>query len=967
MANFVETDSPLPTPKLGRKFSGSYASDSEKHADTRSTPTFVRKCCVRRKANAHAEGGVPAGGHSGARVKRAAKRLSEPDVVGTSYRAVSGSPRHSPRSSRHDAAAASKTKIPMPTRHIPSQGPGSLSTDGTNSSAGAGHSGGTSSSAQHHGAPAKATHNVAQEISSWRNASPLSSRKLPKPKDEIPKTNSEYKASNTGHRRQSSGRPGQDLLTGKQYTKRTGESSEDSEDDGRENVVGISYRKYDISDNCWRFVESRSGAVEAPRGKAKCDISRQDHLGVETESGVERQASDGRAGRTQQEVETQHFNVQLIRDIWKQRDMQPPSGRSLARGIIVGRQNSGAEEMRTSGTLPASPPGISPTCPSRALPTCPSGRPPASPSGTLPAVPFETKPQRLGDETKTLSTFTVDTSLRGSPVLKRQGHRSSERKIPGTPERSVGILRRGSLPARFSGRWAAFQDMNTCTMMSHPEGVSEALNSVEYENEKHTTCRERHWSHDKALLKLRTHDWKTNSEGNHGHSRLAGTSGMKELHLTLAGSQDLNRSREAHHSGLPSRLNLDRNDWKRKSGRFSFDNLVNICSQTVAKSIRQCIAESPDGVPFNVKDLGLERGAAIFGGIVKDFVASLPSDVSKSEEEEAATPGSGGADVEETTGDFRSLGEATDIFQVIREAAQKICERSESIQSAGTVSQNVTSGSPIPESMDESEAAGDLSAKAEDEGCGIPWPRFTSMEEPKMLSRRSSVDASESSRVRLSKTGKIEVIDASVVDDDSGPVDEEGQDDGLSDGGSVCSASQRDDISSAPSSRRSSFTERFNLWRLSWNLKNDSQPPSRSESLKARLQQRRASGSDFTLSYDSKRNTFSGACNDLCSSGQSNKRSSTVETPRLRRRNCPEQQQPPAFTRRGSASSLTLFRSPSETASLARRHSIDERCRTLTKMEKSSVEKASDAFSYFFDYPVLQQGEFFFFFLIITV
>ncbi|XP_068220598.1 leucine-rich repeat serine/threonine-protein kinase 1 isoform X12 [Palaemon carinicauda] len=408
-------------------------------------------------------------------------------------------------------------------------------------------------------------------------------------------------------------------------------------------------------------------------------------------------------------------------------------------------------------------------------------------------------------------------------------------------------------------------------------------------------------------------------------------------------------------SKLNLKLNLNRNDWKRKSGRFSFDKLVHACSETVANSIKQCIAESPDDIPPNVKDIGLERGAAIIGNMIKEFIATLPSDddkkitdVNDSEKtEDLQTPPSPFAQT--PVG-----GEKTILKDITETAEYKDEESIETIESQTSVEEDnvqevIDNGSTV--TNDTSSSKTDDSVTSSYINNAFVLPRFKSLDEPKSMSRRGSVDL-ESSRIRLSKTGRIEVVDSLEVEDndldDSQEVESEMEIEDISTPTQTSIDSPAEDAIS--NTRRYSFTERFNLWRLSWKFRNDTQLPSYSESLKSKLQQRRASGSDFTSSYDGRRSSFSDLFNGGIASNR--RRASTVETPILNRRNSCEQR--PPLLRRSSATNLSLFRSSSDT-SATKRFSVDERLRKIGEMDKPSVEKATDAYCYFLDYPVLEQ------------
>ncbi|XP_069190321.1 uncharacterized protein [Procambarus clarkii] len=98
MANFVETDSPLPTPRFCRKVYRSLTNDSKRLSEGKNTPQFVRQYCVRRKTNNHADeivNGGSAGGNSECRTKKTFKGESDDNIIATSYRVINTSPRPS--------------------------------------------------------------------------------------------------------------------------------------------------------------------------------------------------------------------------------------------------------------------------------------------------------------------------------------------------------------------------------------------------------------------------------------------------------------------------------------------------------------------------------------------------------------------------------------------------------------------------------------------------------------------------------------------------------------------------------------------------------------------------------------------------------------------------------------------------------------------------------------------------------
>ncbi|XP_069947807.1 uncharacterized protein [Cherax quadricarinatus] len=896
MANFVETDSPLPTPTFSRKFSGLCSNDSERQPESKNTQQFVRKCCVRRKVNVQTEGVIRSGngGNSGSKTKRLRKKENVSDtIIPTLYRVINTSPSHSPRNSTNTHNTSTKTKIPVPTCSISSQSrrpyrctSGTDGSNGTDQLTDVLRSAGTK-------------HSKAQEIS--RKAS---------------LNISSLNVCNSGHRtspvqiKDAISERAKHISVSKHYTTRTGESSEDSEDDigGHDNVVAISYKQYDISGKCWQFVADRTTEMEVFVGTHKNAVLTENVEKMKRENEMKKKNSVCKAKNKRDfEVQLHDYNGNMS-NTSEQRHKQSLVDNSLKDGIGDVLQTLNAK-VRDSG--------LSPACFST------------------------TNSQSTENNSKIVSSISKDMYDRSSIIMEQELTRS-EKKPLYTSEHTVTNPHRGNRSVRYPARGSASQDTDINNTLNYKEWMLGPLSSAESEIKSKVTSSkiigdEGPWQHTSEDCKF---DSETKSQPGLGKTC--------NVEPEIMQGQKLNNEKfqESLDNTLAMTLSLDHN-WKSNPGRFSFDNIVNICSKTVASSIRHCIAESPNEVPVNVKDIGLERGAAIFGGIIKGFVATLPSDVNTNLENGGDAPKTLLSYVEETVGEVHSLGKKTDSNSDI-DTIQQVCDRFKSTKDLTTLSQDEVDVSTNKESVSES-WAGDAVTDTHTNNSVSALPSFSRMDEPKIHSRRGSVDIQESSRIRLSKTGRIEVIDANMIDEDSEQVNEEGQDETLKDNRSGCSVSYDD--KSIATARRSSFTERFNMWRLSWNLKNDSQPPSRSESLKLRLQQRRASVSDFTSSFDNRRNTFSGTFNDLYLLGQNIKKSSTVETPRLKRKLCLDV--PP--TRRGSVSSLTLFRTSSDTVPVIRRHSVDERSRKVITMEKASVEKASDAFSYFFEYPVLQQ------------
>lgn len=368
------------------------------------------------------------------------------------------------------------------------------------------------------------------------------------------------------------------------------------------------------------------------------------------------------------------------------------------------------------------------------------------------------------------------------------------------------------------------------------------------------------------------------------------------------------------YSEIGTKYNMDCNEWKRKSDLFSFDNLVNICSETVAKSIGQCVAESSDDMPAYAKDLGMQQGATIFGSMMKEFVAALPSDLNQDGDtisSQQCPPLPCGAD---TATQLNAIENTTD-FSVIKETVCSPSDETKNVINSETVlphSSKAPTTLEIEESTINKQEVNDV----------IVLPRFVKMGEPtgKMLSRHNSVDVQKTSRVRLSKTGRIEVVD-SIADDENSGLHEEQEDILIEDICASPNVPDEENSANKPVPRRTSFTECFHLWRLSWKLKNENQPASWSESVKLRMQ-RRASGSDFSSNVSSRRNSFSGTYNDLYHLGQNTIWSSMAETLRLNRKSY--RNRVPVQTRIASTSNVSLLNA-SDTKNATRRFSMDER------------------------------------------
>lgn len=961
MADFVETDSPLPTPTLQRKSARMSATGEGECAP----PPFVRKCCVRKKASAEA-GSADARAH-----KRKARKKERPldACVATSYRSLAGSdrgagdacnagPEQSPKRRKSgDADSLRGPRTPVPAgeqspRKVAKYGP-SRAGDGEGEEARPVANGWHR--AKHKELPDAGRPNGDAGRVRMRRRSEEQHSALSGTKKRMFRSIEALDAAVAAARLD--GVAEHRDLAGERYTTRSGESSEDT--DSEPAVVGVSYKPINVSGECWRFVGD--GASGEPGNESS--RAREERLnGRNLAKGGGGAPRERRRWNSNQERRLpDQKTMSALWSSFRQEDMQHGPGE-----IRDGTEDVGTEAMEAS----------------------PRGHPART-------EPLSIQPQ--------FARRTADILVQ-TPIVRREWKRLSTPLVEGNAAVPSALNAPGRrLPSRASRtRWSMFADMDLPRMLAQQKdslgqmrygeifssiqmprkaslGVEEGREVTEAKfspvhmrlgrNRECTTgetCRE---GDEKENSPLRNQ-----GKTNYGRRSLRDVEEVLEaarafpsvpaaLNSQMEGTyrETVAPSQDGSFSKFALKSALDRNEWKRKGGRFSFDRLVHVCSETVAQSIRQCIAESPDEVPANVKDLGLERGAAIIGDMIKEFVATLPSDVDKegeackgegdAESEDATPLAEDMAIVPETKDDDDDDGKDTPTSpstpppDEIREALldddeAETIKDSSSPRTSQDICDDNTSG----------EAPGGVRIS----GCGSAFvlPSFKKLEEPKVVSRRGSLDAQESSRIRLSKTGKIEVVDASEVGDEPDPITEEGGDrlDSEDEGRFQDSVSSQQEGPDAPSARRSSFTERFNLWRMSWKYKNDSQPPSRSESLKIRLMQRRASGSEFSMSYDSVRRSMSGNLNDLFSGG-GQRRASTVETPRLARRNS---EQKASYPRRGSLTNL-IFRSASDT-SASQRFNVDDRLRKINKMDKASVERASDAYSYFFDYPVLHQG-----------
>ncbi|KAK7078385.1 hypothetical protein SK128_010656 [Halocaridina rubra] len=546
------------------------------------------------------------------------------------------------------------------------------------------------------------------------------------------------------------------------------------------------------------------------------------------------------------------------------------------------------------------------------------------------------------------SYLSVDKDISKKLKNSKEKHKNNEKKIYSitslespassslTDNKGVFLRQRTATPPRShlqgsSARWSMFADMNVAKLYTFGDNALMDSDDTHMSADICTTIRN---SGNFCDLDLDTKVRCKNSQ-----------IGVKQrIEVCRNSCEEVSHSKS--HSLTDARLSLalNRNDWKRKSGRFSFDKLVHICSETVAQSIKDCIAESPNEIPANIKDIGLERSAIIIADMIKEFIATLPSDLNKRvdnqvqspiQENEICTSGKGILETAEAEIPLDNIRETVE-FKVASELIEntEISAQDETDNAVRRAKSNETGldEKVIPSSVTNT----------------LVLPSFKSLEEPKSMSRRGSFDIQETSRLRLSKTGRIEVIDQIESEDEPYPLKENEEEGSVVNDDFSLSGFQSLAEETSPPSRRYSFTERFNMWRLAWKFRNDGQLSSRSDIIKNKLQQRRASGSDFVSSFDGRGSSLS----DMITGGIPNKRrASTVETPRLARRNSFE---PKTVLKKNSDSYLSLFRSSSDT-SATRRLSMDDRLRKISMMDKGSVERGTDAFSYFVDYPVLQQ------------
>lgn len=956
MADFVETDSPLPTPTLQRKSARmSAAGEGER------PPAFVRQCCVRKKAGAD-DGSAEAKTH---RRKARKKERTMDACVATSYRTLPGSERgvgdvcgtrlkHSPKRRKSgDADSPRSPRTPVPAGV---QSPRKVAKYGS-SRAGEGEEARPVANgrhkAKHKGLPDGGRPNGDAGRGRMRRRSEEQHSGLSGAKKIIFRSSEALDVAAAAARLDDVAEHRN--LAGERYTTRSGESSEDT--DSETAVLGVSYKPINVSGECWRFVGDREN------GKTESAKFREERLNSKNLA-----KGDWGPARERRRWNSNHergFPEEgRISTLW-------PSLRQEHKQRASGEIRDGLEDVGTEAVEVS----------------------PQSPKARTDSLFVQSQfPRRTSD-------IPVQ-----SPIVRREWKRLSSPLAENGNATAPNALNPPGrrLPSRASRtRWSMFADMDIPKLLAQQKDTlgqmryGEILNSIQMPRkaslgvEEGREVTEAKFSPDQTRSEknyecrtggiLRESDEKENSplrnagKTNYGRRSLRDVEEVLEAARAFTSmSSALNNHMEVAHkeSSTPQEIRkfalkstLDRNDWKNKGGGFSFDKLVHVCSETVAQSIRQCIAESPDEVPANVKDIGLERGAVIIGDMIKEFVATLPSDADKSEEQplkgEEDAEGDG-AEATTLVEDMTTLHETKDDDDDGKDTPTSPPtpppdEIREALLDDDEVETIKDSSSPrTSQDICDDNTSGKAPDGVRLSACGSAFvlPSFKKLEEPKVLSRRGSLDTQESSRIRLSKTGKIEVIDASEVGDEPDSITEEGRDHLESDdeGKFQDSVSSQQEGPDAPSSRRSSFTERFNLWRMSWKYKNDSQPPSRSESLKIRLMQRRASGSEFSVSYDSVRRSMSGNLNDLFSGG-GQRRASTVETPRLARRNS---EQKASYPRRGSLTNL-IFRSASDT-SASQRFNVDDRLRKINKMDKPSVERASDAYSYFFDYPVLHQG-----------
>ncbi|MPC16690.1 hypothetical protein E2C01_009520 [Portunus trituberculatus] len=828
MADFVETDSPLPTPTLERKFIGA-------RQDPKSTPPFVRKGCFRRK------GGGKAEGSSQKRDGRTKEKSSRKDhdkggVVATSYRKLChtlSSGRMNAKES-HSAAVTSQESRPSPTvtHHV-------ISTNGS--------------------VVTTPTHTIAQTVALHTKTPP------------------DRSSGKGGEKQRSSGeKPVRRAVPAvpARSSAAQQENSDEEEKAEENNVVCLSFKK--ISDTDTQFetnMTQRSVPDCAGQDSARNDIM---HTQTKCSGAAAKEGDEGKDG-----------------------------GQAAVRSV---RPTGWAE---------------------------PLFRPEGSPSGRL------RNKSAVAEEHIGI-------------ILRRQPGRSSDRKIPNTPERTVAVLRRGSLQDRCFMRWSTFTDFDfesTPTYFESSETCAEEKIEASPSRTRRKDVSSRcHRNTDESPHRREETSHKTPEVRKPDSSPLNQPALGGEASLADAvGSKDTPQQREVALKKALMKLGAE---FGKKSEKSIFDNLVSICSETMASSMRHCQAESPNDAPGKMTDVGREQAALLFGGIVKEFVARLPSDVDQIRTSLLTDPLAS----ENLSGPYYSPSqEPTDTLKVMQEAIEKACD--------GLLATNV------PEVPEEPPQAAPDSQAPETTDTGAPvrrddtktntfvFPSFAKMEESKVLSRRgsmdrrASLDLQEFSRVRLSKTGKIEVVnDGSGTDDDLDREDET-QD----------SPRPPDDpppASDTPpvTKRRPSLTERLSQWRLSWSFKNNPLPPQplpvRSESLKLRAQQRRGSVPDFP----SRRFSFSGTFNDLHRSYQNQQESSITEAPpALKGKAFLEQPTSAAANRRrGSVASCLTLAPPQADSVYARRASFDDR---LKKSAKESVDKASDAFSYFLDYPVLHQGK----------
>ncbi|XP_050691737.1 leucine-rich repeat serine/threonine-protein kinase 1-like isoform X4 [Eriocheir sinensis] len=886
MADFVETDSPLPTPTLGRKVKGG-------GQDPRSSPPFARKGCLRRKA-----GGQEGGGQkSDARAKgRKARRQHEKGgVVATSYKKLCHSLSSSFRGTRDNATTATTTTTTTSstTTTTTAATTTSSTTTTTSSTTTTTSSITTTINTQEpryptHDVPVSSTNGLADVTLTHATAQTI-------PRAAEPPLES---GTTSGEGQQQAclapPLPGA-VLHGGESREPLGEVSDGEQQEQQDaRVVCLSFKR-----------------IGSARTRPDTDAGRAEH---DPGGGDATPSTHGRGSR---EAATSDSHTTPRQD---------HDHKHGAKGCV--------------GAGQAAPRPIRPV----AWP---------DPGG------------RLGNKSAALEQHPA--------VLRRQLSRGSERKMPGTPERSVAVLRRGSLQDRYLLRWSTYHDIDLGSPQTSAAGPADALPArAQGEVIRGDVGASGRRDTDEKPQRRKENLHKTPGDTKKDPPPPAQPVDTAGGAAEAPESEGFARHREVALKEALVRLSLDLG---RGSNKSVFDNLVSICSETVASSIRRCHAESPDEVPGRVTDAGRQQGALLFGDIVKEFVARLPSD-----QDEVQT-GAGPSTRPSVSGDIFSYhppaaAEPPDTLSVIQEAIQKACD--------GLLREDASQVSPSFASPAESQVTPAVAGG--DHKDTFVFPSFAKMEESRAVSRRGSVDQLEFSRVRLSKTGRIEVVDAKmeesravsrrgsvdqlefsrvrlsktgkieVVDDDA-EVEEAEEEERHEDASWHGSASPRDPRPAGDpppvAKPKASLAERFNQWRLAWGFKHDDSPPlpppGRHEALRLRAQQRRASVPDFSR----RRFSFSGTFNDLHHSVQSQTESVTPATPpKMRKKALAEHSQARSSPRRGSVSSFLTVAPPESDAGGGRRASFDDR---LKKGNPRSVDKASDAFSYFLDYPVLQQ------------